>query len=161
MVMGNLTSNFFIKVDKSRLTNKTPPAIACEVQRADRSRDARHSSSVRRGECYKVLRQVRSNDAMMSEVLTRIFHKLARALTCLLINKKDFAQSGVWITTLLFLKTSLLIKILRDHHANLWNIRAKQTRNRSCRATRSTLCPAGVIYGTGRRSERPFARRDP
>jgi hypothetical protein len=27
--------------------------------------------------------------------LTRIFHKLARALTFLLINKKDFAQSGV------------------------------------------------------------------
>ena len=54
-----------------------------------------------------------------------MFHKLTRVLTCLLINKKDFAQSNVWITTPLLLKTSLLIKILRDHHANLWNIWAR------------------------------------
>jgi hypothetical protein len=35
------------------------------------------------------------SEQMMALTLTRIFHKLARALTYLLINKKDFAQSGV------------------------------------------------------------------
>ena len=55
--------------------------------------------------------------------LTRILHKLTRALACLLIDIKDFVQSGVWITTPLLLKTSLSINILRDNHANLCKIR--------------------------------------
>jgi hypothetical protein len=52
-------------------------------------------------------------------VFAQIFHKLPRALTSPLINKKDFALLGVWITTPRLLKTSLLIKTLRDHHENL------------------------------------------
>jgi hypothetical protein len=52
MVMGNLTSNFFIKVDKSRLTNKTPPVIACEVQIVHVTRDTLHQFGAGNAEKY-------------------------------------------------------------------------------------------------------------
>ena len=51
--------------------------------------------------------------------LTRIFHKLTRALTRLLIPQEYFSQSSVIIDTLLLRKIPCEINILRDLHANL------------------------------------------
>jgi hypothetical protein len=55
MAMGNLASNLFIKAEKSRLADKTPPAIACEVQYVlivHVTRDTLHQLGVRNAAKY-------------------------------------------------------------------------------------------------------------
>jgi putative addiction module killer protein len=64
--------------------------------------------------------------------LTRIFHKLTRPRLSI-DSPALFSQSAVWITTALLQKKHWETNILRDHHANLWNIRVKSIKDKRTR----------------------------